>query len=62
MRVLVVLALFVAAASAKHFFPHFQPLSEDLITYVNKYAQTTWTVRRLTDLCKPNEGHNLAGS
>lgn len=42
MKVLAVL-LAVGAASALKYFPNHQPLSDELIAYINEEARTTWT-------------------
>merc|ERR1712004_628956 len=38
---LLLLCAFVAAAAAKY-HPHHEPLSDEMILYVNKYANSTW--------------------
>ena len=48
MKVLVVFAVcVVAVATAGRVYPFHQPLSDELIHFVNEIASTTWKVGRL---------------
>lgn len=43
---LLLLCAFVAVASAARYHPHHEPLSDEMILYVNKYANSTWKAGR----------------
>lgn len=54
MKVIAAFAVLCLGMVTGHrYFPNHQPLSDELINYVNKYAKTTWEVSTYKPLCNP---------
>ena len=56
MQKTLALILFIGAASALKYFPNHQPLSDEIIDYVNNQIKTTWKAG------KSFEGHGMTVS
>ena len=56
MQKTLALILFIGAASALKYFPNHQPLSDEIIDYVNNQIKTTWKAG------KNFEGHGMTVS